>query len=130
MPASLIRVLVVDDDAAFAETLAELLETDARIRVVGFARNGEEALALARSLRPDVVTMDIDMPILNGIEAIRRIVASLANVRVLVVSGSEHTALAEQARVAGAAGYIAKSRIAGELLPAVAAIAPPESDGG
>ncbi len=71
----MIRVLVVDDSAVLQQSTRFILESDAESRVVGEAKNGEEAVALTRRLRPDVVTMDIRMPRMDGFEAIRHIMA-------------------------------------------------------
>jgi two-component system chemotaxis response regulator CheB len=72
----LTRVLVVDDSGFFRRRIVEILEADARIRVVGTAANGKEAIALVSELKPDVVTMDIEMPVMDGITAVRHIMAS------------------------------------------------------
>ena len=71
----MIRVLVVDDSAFMRKALATMLAGDPEIEVIGTARNGEEALELVRQLDPDVVTMDVDMPVMDGISAVRRIMA-------------------------------------------------------
>ncbi|MCO6412092.1 MAG: chemotaxis response regulator protein-glutamate methylesterase [Thiogranum sp.] len=72
----LTRVLVVDDSGFFRRRIVEILEADARIKVVGTAANGKEAVALVAELKPDVVTMDIEMPVMDGITAVRHIMAS------------------------------------------------------
>ena len=117
-----IRVLVVDDDPLFRETISALLEREQRIHVAGFAANGEEAVQRALLLRPDVVTMDIDMPIMDGVEATRRIAELRPDVRVLLVSASLYAERAETARAAGASGYITKSRVPEGLVDAIVAI--------
>lgn len=113
------RVLVVDDDRRFAELLAVLLSTSERVEVVAHAGDGEEAVALAESHRPDLVLMDLNMPVMGGIEATRRISALLPGVRVVVVTGSASSADVAQARAAGAAGYVTKDRVASDLLDVV-----------
>ena len=70
------RVLVVDDSGFFRRRIVEILGTDARIEVVGTAANGKEALEQVAALKPDVVTMDIEMPVMDGITAVRHIMAS------------------------------------------------------
>ncbi len=68
-----VRVLIVDDHRLFAESLELILATDGRIEIAGHAGTGEEAIDVARSARPDVVLMDIAMPVMDGLEATRRI---------------------------------------------------------
>jgi DNA-binding NarL/FixJ family response regulator len=114
-----IRVLVVDDDASFREAVSALLEGDDRIRVVGFAVNGEEALQRTALLRPDLVTMDIEMPVMDGVEATTGIVAHHPGVRVLLVSASVYAERAATAQAAGAAGYVTKSRAATDLADSI-----------
>jgi DNA-binding NarL/FixJ family response regulator len=109
------RVLIVEDDDAFAEILSLLLEADGRFAVVGRARDGAEGIALASELAPDVVTMDIDMPRINGVEATTAIRESDPSSRIVVVSGSVFYDRVEAARAAGAAGYVTKSRAVEEL---------------
>jgi DNA-binding NarL/FixJ family response regulator len=116
-------VLVVDDDSLFRETISALLERDERIHVVGFAANGEEAVQRVLLLRPDVVTMDIDMPVVDGVEATRQIAGARPDVRVLLVSASLYAERAEDARAAGASGYITKSQVHDDLIDAIVAIA-------
>ena len=90
-----IRVLIADDHRLFAETLGLTLEADPRLEVVGYARDGREAVKLAISLEPDVVLMDLDMPLVDGIEAASAICRSLpARVAILTASLLPEDALA------------------------------------
>ena len=114
-----IRVLIADDHRLFAETLEALLATEDRIDVVGWARNGKEAVRLARKLQPDVILMDISMPIMDGFEATRRIRQQRKNACVLMLTGSNSRTDVDLARKAGAAGYVTKDRIAAELIEAI-----------
>jgi two-component system nitrate/nitrite response regulator NarL len=114
-----IRVLIADDHRLFAETLEALLATEDRIDVVGSARDGKEAVRLTRKLRPDVVLMDISMPIMDGFEATRRIRQQRKNACVLMLTGSNSRTDVDLARKAGAAGYVTKDRIAAELIEAI-----------
>ena len=113
------RVLIADDHTLFAEALEAILGSDDRIAVVGRARNGEEAVELTAALRPDVVLMDISMPVMDGIEATEKIVGSEPEARVLVLTGSDSPRDIDAARRAGAAGYVTKDRIAAELVEAI-----------
>jgi len=118
-----IRVLIADDHRLFAEALEAILAGDARITVVAQARDGREAVELARELRPDVVLMDVSMPVLDGFEAARAIRADRADTRILMLTGSSSRADVDLAREAGAAGYVTKDRIAAELIAAIVEIA-------
>ena len=121
-----IRVVVAEDDDAFAEITILLLERDERVELVDRARDGAEALALVDSLGPDVVVMDLDMPVLGGIEA-TRVLSERGAARVVVLTGSDITDDIELARTAGAAAYVPKIRAAEELPPAVLSVARGES---
>ena len=83
-----VRVLIADDHALFAEALEAILAGDARIEVVGRARDGAEAVALTKRHDPDVVLMDLSMPVMDGIEATRRIRAGRDAPCVVVLTGS------------------------------------------
>jgi DNA-binding NarL/FixJ family response regulator len=113
------RVLIADDHTLFAEALEAILAIDDRIAVVGRAKNGEEAVELATSLRPDVVLMDISMPVMDGIEATAHISEQVPAASVLVLTGSDAPADIDAARRAGASGYVTKDRIAAELVEAI-----------
>ena len=103
-----IDVLIADDHRLFAETLEALLATDGRVEVVGQAHDGREAVDRAVKLNPDVVLMDIDMPIIDGLRATQLLRKSRSRACVLLVSGVEDERL-EEARNVGAVGLIAKS---------------------
>ena len=118
-----VRVLIADDHRLFAEALEAILGTDARIEVVGYARDGEEAVELFRALDPDVTLMDISMPGVDGLEATRRIRAIDPKACVLMLTGSNSRSDVDRSRRAGAAGYVTKDRIAAELIDAILEIA-------
>ena len=101
------RVLLVDDAAAIRNALRGLLE-DAGIEVVGEAPDGAQGVAMAASLRPDVVLMDLRMPASDGFEATARIVDQLPGVRVVVLSAYESEESAEAVRAAGAFAFLPK----------------------
>ena len=121
---SKIRVLIADDHRLFAETLEALLTTEDRVDVVGWARDGEEAVRLARKLQPDVILMDISMPVMDGFEATRRIRRYQKGACVLMLTGSNSRTDVDLARKAGAAGYVTKDRIAAELIDAILEVVP------
>jgi DNA-binding NarL/FixJ family response regulator len=101
------------------EGLAAILSTDDEIEVVGLARNGEEALALAATDRPDVVLMDLNMPVMNGIQATQRLGLRHPAVRVLVLTTYADDAWVMDAIRAGAAGYLLKDTRRDDLVAAV-----------
>jgi len=117
-----IRVLIADDHRLFAEALEAILATDKRIEVVAHAGDGREAVELARTLEPDVVLMDISMPVMDGIEAAAEIQANGLAVCILMLTGSNSRDDVDRARKAGAAGYVTKDRIAAELIDAIVEI--------
>ena len=112
------RVLLVDDTANIRTEIRLLLE-DAGIDVVGEGSHGAEGVMLARELRPDVVVMDVRMPILDGIAATSYITRELPDTRVIVFSAFDDHDLAEAARAAGAAGFLAKGASPAAIAAAV-----------
>ena len=114
-----IRVLIADDHRLFAQALEAILEDDGRIAIAGHARDGKQAVDLARSLEPDVVLMDIAMPGMDGFQATRMITNEQPGTGVLMLTGSNSRADVDRARKAGAAGYVTKDRIAAELVDAI-----------
>jgi two-component system, NarL family, nitrate/nitrite response regulator NarL len=114
-----VRVLIADDHLLFTEALEAIFATDARIEVVGRARDGGEAVALAQELKPDVVLMDVSMPVLDGFEATREIRTKGSRVRVLMLTGSNSREDVDRSRTVGASGYVTKDRIASELVEAI-----------
>jgi DNA-binding NarL/FixJ family response regulator len=114
-----IRVLIVDDHALFAEALMLTLGIDRRIDVVGHASDGHEALALARTLRPDVVLMDLHMPRMDGIQATRALRRALPTARVVMLTASKAPQCRQWSREAGAIRYVTKDTAAADLLDTV-----------
>jgi DNA-binding NarL/FixJ family response regulator len=112
-------VVIADDQRLFAEALEAILSTDGRIDVVGRALDGRRAVELALQHQPDVVLMDIAMPVMDGIDATRAIRTELPETRVVVLTGSAATQDVDRARTAGASGYVTKDQIAGELVQAI-----------
>ena len=118
-----VRVLIVDDHRLFAEALELILVGDGRIEIAGHAGTGEEAIEAAKSARPDVVLMDIAMPVMDGLEATRRIAEEVPGTAILMLTGSNSRIDVDQAKQAGAAGYVTKDRIASELVGAILEVA-------
>jgi two-component system nitrate/nitrite response regulator NarL len=114
-----VRVLIADDHSLFGEALQAILGTDERFEVVGLARDGKEAVELASAERPNVVLMDISMPVLDGFEATEQIRENAPDTCVLMLTGSNARVDVDRAREAGAAGYVTKDRIASELIEAI-----------
>ena len=114
-----VRVVIADDHRLFAEALEAILSTDGRITVVGRAADGQAAVELVREEQPDVVLMDIAMPVLDGIAATETIRAETPSTHVVVLTGSQAPQDISRARAAGAAGYITKDQIAGDLVRAI-----------
>lgn len=117
-----IRVLLADDHRMLREGIRVLLERQQDIRVIGEASNGREAVRLAVRLRPDVVVMDVSMPMLNGIEATRQIRRDCPDVRVLVLTVHESEEYVARLLAAGASGYIIKKAAAEDLSNAIRAV--------
>ena len=118
-----VRVLIADDHHPFLEALEAVLETEPELEVVGRAADGREALALARSLEPDVVLLDISMPVMDGFEAAMQITKLPTKPVVLMLSGSNAPQDIDQARRSGASGYVTKDAIAARLVAALLAAA-------
>jgi DNA-binding NarL/FixJ family response regulator len=122
-----IRILIADDHTLFRDGLRALIASASDAELVGEAANGEEAIALAASLQPDLIIMDLQMPIINGIDATRRIVNASPHVGILVVTmfDDDHSVFA--AMQAGARGYILKGTNHTEMLRAIRAVASGEA---
>lgn len=125
-----IRVLIVDDIPQVRQELATMLKlasknTSPQIEIVGDAQNGEEAIHLSRLLDPDVILMDLEMPILNGFEATRLIKSARPSIRVIILS--IHAGLKEQelAKAAGADDFVIKGSSHEALTNAILSINPP-----
>jgi len=117
-----IRVLLVEDHAIVCKGLRSLLEGKAEIEVVGEAKDGKEAIEKTQQLLPDIVLMDIAMPILNGLEATRQIKKQLPEVKVLILSMYTNEEYIFHTLQAGASGYLVKQASPAELVLAIHAV--------
>jgi DNA-binding NarL/FixJ family response regulator len=119
MPDEALRVLIADDHPLFRNGMHALLAAESGLEVAGEATSGEEAVAMAADLQPDVVLMDIQMPGLSGIEATRRILHTSPQIRVLIVTMFEDDQSVFTAMRAGARGYVLKGVRPEEMLRAI-----------
>lgn len=116
------RILVAEDDESFLDAIALLLEQDERFAVAGRARNGRDAIALAERITPDAVVIDIEMPVLDGVEATRLLRATSPALPIVAVSGHDYEERVLEIRQAGADDYVRKARLGDELPRVLAAL--------
>lgn len=114
-----IRIMITDDHALVRDGLRSMLDDEPGLEVVGEAANGREALELCRSLRPDLVLMDVRMPDMDGLEATRAIKGELPSTSVLMVTMHENPDYLMEALSAGAAGYVLKGASGDRLVDAI-----------
>lgn len=117
-----IRILLADDHVIVREGFRALLQPRGEIEIVGEASNGRDAVKKVGELRPDIVIMDISMPILNGLEATKQIHALYPQTRIIILSMHENPESVKQSLKAGASGYIIKKSAAGDLFNAINAV--------
>jgi two-component system response regulator NreC len=117
-----LRILLVDDHTVMRTGLRALLERQTNLEVAGEAENGRDAVALSASLQPNVVVMDIGMPLLNGIEATKSILKHSPSTGVVILSMHSDESYVMRALQAGARGYLLKDSAAAELLAAIEAV--------
>jgi DNA-binding NarL/FixJ family response regulator len=123
-----LRVLIADDHPTYADALRVLLSRDDRIEVVGAAGNGLQAVEMAAELQPDLVLMDLEMPVMNGLEA-TRILTERGGPHVILLTGSGATADVDSALTAGALGYLPKGMDSSTLLEHLLAFTTKRSGG-
>jgi two-component system, NarL family, nitrate/nitrite response regulator NarL len=116
------RILLVDDHDLVREGLAVVIDRESGMKIVGCAKTGEEAVAAARRLQPDVIVMDLVLPHLNGIDATRRITDEFPLIHVLALSSSQTLGLIQRTLGAGARGYVSKSADATEIVRAITTV--------
>jgi DNA-binding NarL/FixJ family response regulator len=122
-----IRILLADDHVMLRQCTAEILHKEADIEVVGEADNGQQAIDLALRIRPDIVVMDVRMPVLSGIEATRRIREAMPDVQVLVLTAYDDDQYVFSLLQAGASGYLLKTAPVNELVNAIRLVRSGES---
>jgi len=118
----MIRILIVDDHPVVREGLMAVLEGIPDIRVVGTAQSAEEALAAIKTVRPDIVLLDLELPGMSGIDAIPRLIAGGDHVRVIVLTAYDTEERVLGAIRAGAGGYLLKGAAAAEIVHAIRAV--------
>jgi DNA-binding NarL/FixJ family response regulator len=118
-----ITILLAEDHAIVRQGLCALLKADGHFQVVGEARTGREAVDLARTLHPDVILMDIAMPVLNGLEATRQILTANPSAKVVILSAHSDDAYIERMTAAGVVGFLEKQTSAEILTRAICEIA-------
>lgn len=118
-----IKILIADDQSLFREALRTLLSAYPGLEIVGDASNGEEALRMAFTLNPDVVLMDLRMPVVDGVEATRKIVKLGKNIKVIVLTTFDDDETVFDGLRAGAVGYLLKDVSADKLIEAIRAAA-------
>lgn len=110
-----VRILIADDHRLFAESLMTVLGEDDRVDVVGIAENGQEAVDLGLQLRPDVILMDLKMPMVDGFEATRHLRDAGSEAQILILTGTDEEIGSEDASAAGASGFLRKDKGLDEL---------------
>jgi DNA-binding NarL/FixJ family response regulator len=118
-----LRVLIADDHHLFADALTLTLQADSRLQVVGHAQDGQEAIELASVLRPDIVLMDLNMPVLDGFEATRGVREVSPETQIVVVTSSASHEDSAKALAAGASAYLRKGCFTAELFKAIFTVA-------
>lgn len=113
------KVLLADDHTLFRAGLRSLMELESDIEVVGEAENGRLAVELTRTLRPEIVVMDIAMPLLNGLEATRQILHEMPKTKILILSGYSNDDFIDKVIDAGACGYLVKQSSPSAMIKAI-----------
>ncbi len=121
MPGNLIRVMAVDDEESVRSVMELVLGIYDDLEMVGTAANGEEAVRLAADEHPDVILMDVKMPVMDGITATRLIVQHDPAIRVIMLSTFQDKDLVEQASIAGASAYLSKGISTEQLVDSIRA---------
>ena len=117
-----LRIVIVDDNANLRAALGSLLRTEVRFEVVGEAQNGMEALALCRKMRPDLVLMDLHMPVMDGLSAARALKRQLPATRVVIMTSDGDESVRRATSRAGADGFVLKTADGYKFLSQIGAL--------
>lgn len=123
LPSFMKRVVIVEDQTAIREMLAEILRNDATFEIVGQAGDGQSGYNLIVETKPDIIVLDARLPVLNGLELLRRVTKQLRGIRVLIFSGHENPVLIREMLEAGAHGFVEKTAGLMELRKGLETIA-------
>ena len=116
------RILVAEDDEAFLEVVEALLSADGSFEVVARAANGREAVELAATVEFDAAVIDVEMPVMDGVEATRRLREQSPDLPIVAISGHDYEERVLEIRAAGADDYVRKARLEDELVDALLAL--------
>jgi len=122
-----IEIVIADDHTIVRQGLRKLLEEEECLKITGEAMDGREAIQIVQKLKPDIVIMDIAMPILNGIEAARQIKQSELKTKVIILSMHDHTRYIRELLSIGVSGYLLKNAASGDIIKAIHAVIKGES---
>lgn len=111
-----INVLIADDHHLFIRGIESILSEDDSLHVIGKAANGKEAYEMARQLKPDVILLDVNMPVINGLQALKMIIEEMPDVKVLMLTVNDNDNQLFEALKSGAKGYLLKDLLPNELL--------------
>ncbi|MBT7261741.1 MAG: response regulator transcription factor [Desulfobacula sp.] len=114
-----IEIVIADDHTIVRQGLRKLLEEEDCLKITGEAMNGREAVTIVHKLKPDVVIMDIAMPVLNGIEAARQIKQSTLKTKVIILSMHDHTRYIRELLSIGVSGYLLKNAVSNDIIKAI-----------
>lgn len=115
----MIEMVIVDDDASFRRRIRDVLSAEPDMEIVGEAANGHEALRKARELKPNLITMDVRMPGMNGLEALRRLKDEMPETKIIVLTMYDLLEYREAAKASGASDYVVKRDLIDALIPAI-----------
>ncbi|MBT3175982.1 MAG: response regulator transcription factor [Desulfobacula sp.] len=119
MKKKLIEIVIADDHTIVRQGLRKLLEEEDYLKITGEAMNGREAVRIVRKLKPQIVIMDIAMPVLNGIEAARQIKQSTLKTKVIILSMHDHTRYIRELLSIGVSGYLLKNAVSNDIIKAI-----------